>query len=442
MIRNSTEWNWLPIDAIKPYPGHARRHNKRQLEKLKQQIQRFGQIVPVVVDRDNVLVDGHAVWTVMRELGSGEIAAVMVANRTDPEIKALRLALNRIPQDAGWDNDSLRKELESLVSLSFDLELTGFETVEIDHLLEVDVPKLNVAEDGEPIPAPESPAVTALGDIWTCGRHRIGCGDARDQAFIEKINGGLRASMCFVDPPYNVPIAGFVSGKGRVQHREFVQGVGELSPDQFTAFLADSLAVLQRSATDAALIYACMDWRHLYELLAAGRQCGLELFNICVWAKTNAGMGSLYRSQHELVCVFKAGNANHTNNIELGRHGRNRSNLWTYRGLNSFGADRNELLASHPTVKPVLMIADAIRDVTKRGDAVLDTFLGSGSTLMAAEETGRVCFGADLDPLYVDVAVRRWQRKTRRDALHAETGECFDDRANRLASQLDEEHHD
>jgi DNA modification methylase len=240
--------------------------------------------------------------------------------------------------------------------------------------------------------------------------------------------------MCFVDPPYNVPIAGFVSGKGRVQHREFVQGVGELSADQFTAFLVDSLAVLQRSATDAALLYACMDWRHLYELLAAGRQCDLELFNICVWAKTNAGMGSLYRSQHELVCVFKAGSANHGNNVELGRHGRNRSNLWTYRGLNSFGADRNELLASHPTVKPVLMIADAIRDVTKRGDAVLDTFLGSGSTLMAAEETGRICFGVDLDPLYVDVAVRRWQRKTRRDALHAETGESFDDLANRLAS--------
>ena len=329
-----------------------------------------------------------------------------------------------------------------MVSLSFDLELTGFDAVEIDHLLEVDVPKLNVTEDGEPIPAPHSPAITAVGDIWTCGRHRIGCGDARDQAFIEELNGGLRASMCFVDPPYNVPIAGFVSGKGRVQHRDFVQGVGELSADQFTAFLADSLAVLQRSATDAALIYACMDWRHLYELLAAGRQCGLELFNICVWAKTNAGMGSLYRSQHELVCVFKAGTANHSNNVELGRHGRNRSNLWTYRGLNSFGADRNELLASHPTVKPVLLIADAIRDVTKRGDAVLDTFLGSGSTLMAAEETGRLCFGVDLDPLYVDVAVRRWQRKTRRDALHAETGECFDDQADRLASQPDEEHHD
>ena len=430
-IRNSPQWQWFAIDQIKPYPGHARNHNKRQIEKLKRLIRHFGQVIPVVVDRDNVLVDGHAVWTVMRELGSGEIAAVVVDNRTEPEIKALRLALNRIPTDAAWDNDRLRGELEQLVSLSFDLELTGFDAVEIDHLLEVDVPKLNVVEDGEQIPAPQSPAITAMGDIWICGRHHIGCGDARDQAFIDKNNGGRRVRMCFVDPPYNVPI-GFVSGKGRVQHRAFVQGIGELTDDQFIAFLADSLAVLQRSASDGDLIYVCMDWRHIYELLAAGRQCGLELFNLCVWAKTNAGLGSLYRSQHELICVFKVGTANHTNNVELGRHGRNRSNLWTYRGLNSFGADRDELLASHPTVKPVLMIADAIRDVTRRGDTVLDTFVGSGSTLIAAEETGRVCSGVDLDPLYVDVAVRRWQRKTRRDAVHAETGECFDDRAKRL----------
>ena len=426
LVRNSNEWQSFPIEQIKPYKRHPRIHNKRQIEKLKRLIRHFGQVVPVVVDRHRVLVDGHAVWTAMRELGSDEIAAVVVANRRDPEIKALRLALNRIPEDAGWDDERLRKELKTLVKLSFDLELTGFETVEIDRLLDVDLPKLNVTED-EQIPARQQPAVTAAGDIWTCGRHRIGCGDARDQGFIDKINGGVRANMCFVDPPYNLPIDGFVSGKGRIRHREFVQGVGELSAEQFNSFLVDSLTVLQRSSTDAALIYACMDWRHIFELIAAGRRCGLELFNLCVWAKTNAGMGSLYRSQHELICVFKAGGSRHINNVELGRHGRNRSNLWSYRGLNSFGAERDELLASHPTVKPVLLIADAIRDVTRRGDAVLDTFLGSGSTLIAAEETGRVCFGVDLDPLYVDVAVRRWQNYTKRDALLAGTNTTFDE---------------
>ena len=199
ITKNSIESQCFPIDQIKPYPGHARIHNKRQIKKLKQLIRHFGQVVPVVIDRHRVLVDGHAVWMAMRELGSGEIAAVVVANRTDPEIKALRLALNRIPEDAAWDDDRLRKELETFVNLSFDLELTGFDAVEIDRLLDVDLPKLNVAED-EQIPAPQRPAVTAVGEIWTCGRHRIGCGDARDQAFIEKINGGLRASMCFVDP--------------------------------------------------------------------------------------------------------------------------------------------------------------------------------------------------------------------------------------------------
>jgi hypothetical protein len=213
-IRNSTEWQSFPIDRVKPYPGHARSHNKRQIEKLKQLIRHFGQVIPAVVDSDGVIVDGHAVWRAMRELGSGEIAVVVVANRTDPEIKALRLALNRIPTDAAWDNDRLREELEKLVSLSFDLELTGFDAVEIDHLLEVDVPKLNVTEDSEQIPGLQNLAITAVGDIWTCGRHSIGCGDARDQAFIGKINGGLRASMCFVDPPTMCRL--LVLSRGRV----------------------------------------------------------------------------------------------------------------------------------------------------------------------------------------------------------------------------------
>jgi hypothetical protein len=254
-LRNSPDWQSFATGQIKPYPGHARNHNKRQIEKLKKLIRHFGQVVPIVVDRDGVIIDGHAVWTAMCELGSGEITAVVVANRTDPEIKALRLALNRIPRDTAWDDERLREDLEQLVSLSFDLDLTGFDAVEIDHLLEVDVPKLNLAEDGEQIAAPRKPAISTVGDIWICGRHRIGCGDARDQAFVDKVRGERRASTSFVDPPYNVPIAGFVSGKGRVQHREFVQGAGELSPDQFTAFLVESLSVLQHSATNGVCLH-------------------------------------------------------------------------------------------------------------------------------------------------------------------------------------------
>ncbi len=442
LLKNSTEWQWIPIKAVKPYQRHARNHNKRAFGKVKKIIAHYGQLVPIIVDPNNVIIDGHAVWQSMIELGSDEIAVVVVTGRSDPEIKALRLALNRIPSDAAWDNDRVREELQELVDLSFDLELTGFDAIEIDHLLEVDLPKLNITEDGERIPVAGGLAITAAADIWVCGRHRIGCGDAQDQTFVEKVTVGKRARMCFIDPPYNIPISGFVSGKGGIQHREFVRGAGELTPGQFVALLTNSLTVLRQSVIDGALIYACMDWRHVYELLDAGRRCDLELCNLCVWAKTNAGMGSLYRSQHELICLFKAGTADHTNNVELGRHGRNRTNLWTYRGMNAFGVDRNELLASHPTVKPVLMIADAIRDVTKRGDLVLDTFLGSGSTLLAAEETGRVCFGVELDPLYVDVAVRRWQQKTGRDAVHLDTGELFQDRSERLALESKKKPHD
>jgi DNA modification methylase len=433
-IRNSHEWVSLPIETVRPYGRQVRRHDRRKIAKLKKLIGHFGQVAPIIIDANQVIIDGHAVWQAMRELGSGDIATITVAGRSDPEIKALRLALNRLTAEAAWDNQELRAEFEDLIGLSFDLELTAFDTAEIDHVLELDLPQANVIEDEEQIPAVQAQAVSKLGDIWNCGDHRLGCGNAHDGDFAARVRGGGLVDACFTDPPYNVPIAGFVSGKGRNQHREFVEGTGEMSPDEFTGFLAAALKVLQASSSARALIYTCMDWRHVHELLDAGRQCGLELYNLCVWAKTNAGMGSLYRSQHELICVFKAGIETPANNVELGRHGRNRSNLWTYRGFNAFGNERDELLAVHPTVKPVTMIADALRDVTKRGGSVLDTFMGSGSTLIAAEETGRRCFGTELDPLYVDVAIRRWQIHTRRDAVHASTGELFCDRAEHLAA--------
>ena len=434
-IRNSRETKLEPLASIKPYAGHPRRHNKGKIQKLKRLVAHYGQVTPIIVDENNVIIDGHALHAAMCELGAGEIAVISIAGRSAADLRALRLALNRVPQEAAWDNESLRAELKELVDLSFNLDFTGFDAPEIDQILELDLPALNVGEDESEIPPFGEVAVSARGDIWECGHHRLGCGDALDQVFIGSVLASAKADVSFVDPPYNVPIAGFVSGKGRVQHREFVQATSEMSSEQFTAFLARALKVLKESSVPNALIYACMDWRHVFELIGAGRQGGLELFNLCVWAKTNASMGALYRNQHELICVFKAGTGQHTNNVELGRHGPNRSNLWTYRGFNAFGQDRDALLACHPTVKPVAMIADALRDVTKRGGIVLDTFMGSGSTLMAAEETGRVCFGAELDPLYVDVAIRRWQAKCGRDAVHIATGELFNDRAVRLARE-------
>ena len=301
--------------------------------------------------------------------------------------------------------------------MDFDLDLTGFDTPEIDHYLNLDLPQANVEENGSDIPPVGVRAVSSLGTIWRLGNHCVGCGSATDPAFVSRVLDGRAASVCFVDPPYNIKVDGFITGKGRHRHREFVQGAGEMSTDEYFGLLRDSLLVLKDFCTPTALVYACIDWRHVMEMTVAGRACDMPLYTICVWTKTNGGMGGIYRNAHELVCVFRAGTETPLDNVELGRHGRNRTNVWSYPGMSSFGKERGELLGSHPTVKPVAMIADVLRDVTKRGDVVLDTFLGSGSTLMAAQETGRICCGVELDPLYVDVTIRRWQNATGRDAV-------------------------
>jgi DNA modification methylase len=438
-IRNSNEWQSIPIDSIKPYDRLIRRHDRRKVAKLKKLLGHFGQVAPIIIDASRVIIDGHVVWQAMRELGSGEIAAITVAGRSDPEIKALRLALNRLTADAAWDNQQLRAEFEELIGLSFDLDLTAFDTAEIDHVL--DLPTANVVENEEQIPLVEALPVTKLGDIWICGDHRVACGNAQDGDFVARVRLSVLADVCFIDPPYNVPIAGFVCEKGRNRHCEIVQGKGEMSSEEFVTFLIAALRTLQMSCSPNALIYACTEWQHIYELLCAGRQSDLELYHICVWAKTKAEAGALYRNQHELVCLFQAGSDRPANKVELGCHGRNRSNVWRYAGLSSFGGGRDEP-ALHPTLKPVAMIADALRDVTKRGGMVIDTFLGFGSTVIAAEETGRRCFGIELNPLYVDVAIRRWQTRTHRDAVHAVTGELFCDRAERLLSNSEEAQHD
>jgi DNA modification methylase len=349
-------------------------------------------------------------------------------------IKALRLALNRVAEDAGWDKENLREELKFLVDVDYQLDLTGFDAPEIDAILEIETPTIGVVD-----PAEEElltgPAVTKAGDIIACDRHRIACGDARDPALLARLRDKNAVRMVMTDPPYNIPIEGFVGGKGSVRHREFAHGSGEMSFAEFLAFLDGFFTTAVTTLIPGALVYTWMDWRHIDALIAAGKQSGLALLNLCVWGKSTAGMGSFYRSQHELCAVFKFGDEPHVNNVELGKHGRSRSNLWIARGMASFGRERNELLSLHPTMKPVRLLADAILDASKRGDTVLDSFLGSGSTLLACDEVGRRCFGVEIDPLYVDVAVRRWQKATRRDAIFEDTGETFDERAARRAAE-------
>lgn len=437
--KNSLEIVYLNATAIKPSPHAARQHSAAQRRKLKTILRQFGQVVPLPLDATTgTLIDGHAVFDTLVELGHAEIAVVVVENRSEAEIRALRLALNRAAQDAVWDDAKLRGEFEYLISVGFDCDLSGFDQLEIDMVLQIDAPTANIVEEEtlDDLAPAAGPSAAKPGDVFRLGDHVIGCGDARDAAFVLGLVGTKTVACVFTDPPYNVPIDGFVSGLGKTRHREFAMAAGEMTREEFVAFLSATVAAIKPVLVDGAILYLCMDWRHGGELCEAAAQNGLQQKNLCIFVKSSPGMGSFYRSQHELVYVFKHGEGPHQNHFGLGAGGRSRSNVWQYRGVNAFSKDRMDLLGTHPTVKPVAMIADALRDVTRRGEIVLDVFLGSGSTLIAAEEAGRVCIGVELDPGYVDAAIRRWQKRTGRDAVHAVTGEVFDTIYERAVSAV------
>jgi DNA modification methylase len=430
-VKNSLEITYFHIRDVKPSPHAARRHTQQQRRKLKSLLTKFGQVTPIILDGENCIVDGHAVYETLCDLGYDEIAVVVVPNRSEADIRALRLALNRLPQDTEWNDELLRAEFEALISLGFDLELTGFDAIEIDMALSIDAPTANTVEEGlvENLEPSAASPVTRLGDIWRLGHHIVGCGDARDGDLLRVLVGKRQVAAVFTDPPYNLYRHYLLSSLDDTRHREFVMGSGETRAE-FVEFLASSIGAVKQMLVDGAILFLCTDWRHAVELLEAAARHDLEPKNLCIWVKSNAGMGSIYRSEHELVFVFKHGPASHQNNFGPGEHGRSRSNVWQYRGVNAFGK-----LGAHPTVKPVRMIADAIRDVSRRGQLVADPFLGSGSTLIAAQETGRVCVGIELDPAYIDVAIRRWQRRTGKDAINAVTGDRFDDAAQRTTSE-------
>ena len=426
---NTPQIEIRPIAALRAYAGTARIHPPAQRRKLATLLRRHGQLTPVLVDDVNEIIDGHLVVEALKAIGETEVRVLVIANRDKADIQAIRLALNRLPQDSKWDQPRLRAEFEDLLSLGYELDLTGFDAIEIDATFSIDEPGAGELEDAPPEPAADGRAVSRPGDLILLGEHRVLCGDARCPSTIARLMGGSCARMAFLDVPYNCKISGFVTSGA---HREFAMASGEMSGAEFVAFLHDALDAASQGLVDGAILYVCIDWRGLTPIAVAAAKAGLSQLNLIVWTKTNAGMGTFYRSQHELIPVFKKGTAPHTNNFELGQKGRSRSNVWSYRGMNAFAADRDALLGSHPTVKPVALVRDAIKDVSRRGEIVIDTFLGSGTTLIAAEETGRRCFGMELDPLYVDVIVRRWQAHTGRPAAF-EGGELFDDRAAGLS---------
>lgn len=415
---------------LSPNPQNARKHPNQQIRQIGASIKQFGFVVPILIDRNNRIIAGHARAEAAKLLDIEEVPTILLENLSENQIKAFMLADNRLAEKAVWDPETLAVELQHLVEVNeFDVSVTGFEVAEIDSIIEE---ARSGSEENDAIGIDETAMpITRLGDLWKLGKHRLLCGDALHESSFAKLMVTRRADLVFVDPPYNVRIDGNVCGKGSIHHREFAMASGEMTAAEFVAFLITILGLLSRSSSSGSVHFICMDWRHIAELLAAGNQVYSELLNLCIWIKNNGGMGSLYRSQHELIFVFKNGKGRHQNNVMLGKYGRNRSNVWQYEGANTFSrqGDEGNLLALHPTCKPVNLVADAILDCSARGDIVLDCFLGSGTTLIAAERVGRICHGMELDPRYVDVAIRRWQKHTGDHAIHAETGKSFDELA-------------
>lgn len=419
----------ISIHALRPQDRNARTHSKRQIRQIRESIRKFGFNNPILIDDDDHIISGHGRVEAAKGLEIKTVPAVRLSHLNEAERRAYVIADNRLAEKAGWDPEILAIELQGLIDIGFDVELTGFETPEIDLILEEfhDASRQSLTADDQ-IPDPSfGPPISRADDLWILGAHRLLCGDAQSAAAYAKLLGGQTADMTFTDPPYNVRIDGHVSGLGRVRHNEFAMASGEMTEPVFTAFLATSLGLAAKASRNGALHYVCMDWRHLAEILSAGRTAYDQLLNLCVWNKDNGGMGSFYRSKHELVFVFKVGNAAHINNVELGRHGRNRTNVWDYAGVNTFRAGRLEDLAMHPTVKPVALVADAIKDASRRSDLVLDPFAGSGTTIIAAEKTGRRACALEIDPKYVDVIVRRWQTLTGKEAMLEATAATFED---------------
>ncbi len=446
------------LERLSPYANNARTHSREQLEQIARSIERFGFTNPVLVGDDLTILAGHGRVAAAKSLGWREVPIIRLSHLNEAERRAYILADNKLAENAGWDQEMLAVELQGLTDLEFDLELTGFETAEIDLILDGGATSGTVPADEALDEVPqreEGPCVSQMGDLWLLGSHRLLCGDAKSLSDVERLCrfgvasqtnddhadrntdvtdlvGGndvrttkLHPVMLFTDPPYNVPVQGHVSGLGKHRHQEFAEASGELSEQEFEAFLATTLGTASSVLGEGAIAYVCMDWRHMRELLNAGMSAFDELKNLCVWNKSNAGMGSFYRSKHELVFVFKKGKAAHINNFGLGETGRYRTNVWDYAGINSFGEGRDEALAMHPTVKPVALIADAIKDCTKRGDVVLDVFGGSGSTLIAAEKTGRKACVLEIDPGYCDTIIRRWEKVTGKKATLATNDKSF-----------------
>lgn len=419
------EIQYLNISALNPWAKNPRTHSKKQVRQLAYSIREFGFTSPVLIDDGDTILAGHGRVEAAKLLGMERVPCVRLSSMSDAQKRAYVIADNKLALNAGWDEELLAEELRALTEgdLGFDAEITGFSIAEMDGLIAGNVPE----EPGNPDDdvwdeADRIPSRCALGDLWQLGQHRLICGNALDPQTVSALMDGEKAAMVFADPPYNVPIDGHVGGLGKTRHREFEMASGEMSKSQFTDFLQTAFQNLADHSKDGAIHFQCMDWRHMEEMLTAGHAVYTELKNLIVWAKDNGGMGTFYRSRHELIFAWKVGSTAHTNTFELGQNGRYRTNVWEYKGVNTIKSNRMEELALHPTVKPVQMIADAIKDVSARGAIVLDVFGGSGSTLIAAHKTGRRGYLCELDPVYCDRILHRWENWAKDEVVQIACG--------------------
>jgi DNA modification methylase len=426
-LRNAQlQIEYLLITSLKPMPGSPRRHPKSQIQSLTKSITAFGFNVPVLVDGDERIVAGHARVEAAKRCGLAEVPAIRVEHLNEAQLKAFMVADNRLAELGSWDDPALGLILVELadLDLDFDIEATGFALAEIELRIE------GLGDDAgeqEEIVATSGPPVTQPGDLWMLGSHRLLCGNALEDADWTTLMSGDQAALVVTDPPYNVPINGHVSGLGQHRHREFAMAVGEMDQSGFTSFLQTAMALAHSCSTPGSVHYWAMDWRHVVEVGGAGKSVYERYLNMCVWQKSAPGMGSFYRSQHELFFVFARGGAPSRNNVQLGRFGRSRSNVWHYPGAASLArtAEEGNPLAMHPTVKPLALICDILLDASARGDIIADPFAGSGTSVIAAEKLGRKARGIELDPLYCDTIIRRWQNWTGENAVRVSDGMTF-----------------
>jgi DNA modification methylase len=438
MPRNSLEISYASLTSLRDNPRSARRHSKKKIAQLAESIRKLGFNAPVLVDANNMILAGHARAAAARQVGMDEVPIVRITHLTEAEARAFVLADNKFGLNASWDFELLADELKDVIDLGFEVDITGFSIAEADLTIwsAAEAKAVGHARSSVEniIPEPPISAITRRGDVWILGRHKLLCGDARSDEDYSTLLGDELIDIVFTDPPYNVKIAGNVSGLGKVVHSEFAMASGEMSKAEFTSFLMTTLGLAATACQDGAIAFVCMDWRHAGELLAAGNAVFTELKNVCVWKKKKAGMGAFYRSQHELIFVFKSGTGPHTNTFGLGDTGRYRTNVWEYAGVNSFGRRRAEELEMHPTVKPAALVIDALKDCSKRGGLVLDPFGGSGTTLIAAEKCGRIARLIEYEPRYCDTIIARYEKVTGKQATLLATGQSYEDVAEERSS--------